>query len=75
MRRYCSDAIAIAQVAAKMPTELPKELEGCTTIEVAMLMLDGAERQLRHNENHQEVPKDCSSEAFDVLKLTDGPKS
>ena len=67
MSRYCSDAIAIAQVAAK--SLLDQFYDVPYSVELSNQFLDAAERQLRHNENHQEVPKDCSSKAFDVPKV------
>ena len=70
MSRYCSDAIAIAHLAGPIDW-----IDRNDPVGWAMRILDAAECRLRHNSEHIEVPKDEADEAFDVPKLTDGPKS
>lgn len=63
MSRYCPDAIAIAQVMAMATTR------GCPLPKDAMEVLDDAERELRHNINHDWMPEDQSGGPFNVPKV------
>ena len=68
MSRYCSDAIAIAQVAAVMKERGDGKL--VIAVNLAKGVLDMAERELRHNGEHLEMPPDQEGGSFDVPKGT-----